>query len=89
MTERDGSRFEGMALAKLAALEERVEEVLRFLREIEGRCMAERATQAAMSAELRALREKTGFNSRVIWAAVVWVVLAAAGMALAAMGLKH
>jgi len=84
MTERNDGRFEGMVLAKLAALEERLEELLRFVREIQARCIREQTAHAALATQMHALREKTNFLTRVIWSAVAWIVLAAAGLVLAA-----
>ena len=85
MSERNGARFEGMVLAKLASLDERMEEMLNAVRTIEKRCMAEQATRASLAAELRALRERTDFHMRIIWSAVAWIVVAAAGILLAAL----
>lgn len=79
MTERDGSKFEGMVLARLQGIEERMEETLRCLREVENRCLGEHASHAALEVELRAVREKANFNARVIWSAVAWITLTAAG----------
>jgi len=84
MTERNDGRFEGMVLAKLASLEERVDEVLRFVREIQARCLREQTAHASLATEMQALREKTNFLTRVIWSAIAWIVLAAAGLILAA-----
>ena len=83
MTERTGSKFEGMVLARLTGIEERMGEILRRLREIESRCLTEYAARAALAAEVRAVREKTNFNARVIWSAVAWIVIAAAGTLIA------
>ena len=87
MSERNGARFEGMVAAKLSALEERMEEVLLTVRTIEQRCMTEHAAHAALEAEMHAIREKVNFGMKVIWSAVAWIVLAAAGMLLAVLGL--
>ena len=86
MNDRSGTEFEGMVRAKLSGLEERLDEVLSAVRGIEERCMAEHAARAGLAAEVRALREKTDFNLRVIWSAVAWIVVAAAGLLLAALG---
>jgi hypothetical protein len=83
MSDKEFSRFEGMVLARLSAIEERVEETLRHVREVESRCMNEHAAQASLAAELRAVREKTNLNTRVIWSAVAWIVVTAAGMVVA------
>jgi len=87
MSEHAWGRFEGMVVAKLSALEDRMDELLGVVRAIEGRCRAEQATSARLASELQALREKTNFSLRVIWSAVAWIVVAAAGMLLAAIGL--
>lgn len=85
MSDPTGARFEGIVLAKLAALDERMEEMLDAVRAIEQRCMTEQATRASLAAELRALRERTDFHMRIIWSAVAWIVVAAAGILLAAL----
>lgn len=85
---RDDARFEGMVLAKLSGLEERLEEVLGHVRDIEGRCLAEHTASATLAADVKAVREKTDFNARVIWSAVAWMVVAAAGALLAVMGFR-
>ena len=88
MSERDEARFEGMVLAKLSALEERMDEVLEHVRTIQNGYIAEKAAHASLMAEVRALREKTNFNTRVIWSAVAWIIVAALGMLLAAFGVR-
>lgn len=86
MSEPNGARFEGMVLAKLTALDARMEEMLDAVRTIESRCMAEQATRASLATEVCALRERTDFHMRIIWSAVAWIVVAAAGMLLAVLG---
>ena len=88
MSERDEARFEGMVLAKLSALEERLAEVLEHVRTIQKGCIAEKAAHAWLMAEVRALREKANFNTRIIWSAVAWIIVAALGMLLAAFGVR-
>ena len=86
MSERNGARFEGMVLARLSALDERMGELLSAVRGIEKRCRVEHAAYASLAAQVRALGDRTSFNSRVIWSAVAWVVAAAAGMLFAIFG---
>ena len=86
MNERNGARFEGMVLAKLSGLDERMDELLNAVRAMEERWTGQRAAHASLAAEVRALRERTDFHMRVIWSAVAWVVVAAAGVMLAAFG---
>ena len=88
MTDKENGRFEGMVMAKLGDMEERLDELLRFVREIQGRCMREQSDHAVMVAEVRGLREKTTFLTRALWGAVAWVVVAAAGLILAAVRLN-
>jgi len=78
-----------MVLARLQALERRMDEVLAVLRGIEGRCRAEQAESAALAGEVRALREKANFALRVIWSVAAWAAVAAAGAVLAAAGLAR
>lgn len=85
MSESGDSRFEGMVAARLEAIEGRLEETLEHVREIGRRCMVEHASVAGLRAEMKAVREKTNFNSRVIWAAVAWIVATGIGMAVAAL----
>jgi len=84
---REEGKFEGMVEARLAALEDRLDEVLQLVRGIEARCRAEQTTSAILATRIEELKEKTNFNLRVIWGAVAWICVAAAGMALAALGL--
>ena len=86
MSERNGARFEGMVLAKLSALDERMEETLEQVRAIQERGAADQAAHASLLAELRAIREKVNFNSRVIWSAVAWIVMTALGTLIAVLG---
>jgi len=86
MTASNEARFQGMVTAKLQAIEDRVEELIEIVHAIEGRCRAEQTASATLAAEVRELREKTNFHMRVIWSAVAWIVVAAAGMLLAALG---
>jgi hypothetical protein len=78
------SRFEGMVLARLEGIDERIEELLRQVGEIGRRCMTEHASVATLRADLKSVREKSNFNAKVIWGAVAWIVVSALG-ALAAM----
>lgn len=87
MSEKNGARFEGMVLAKLSALEERTDEVLRHVREIEKRCIRAHVRHASLIAEVHALREKTDFNTRIIWSAIAWIVVSAVGTLLALLGM--
>ena len=88
MTEgRQEAKFEGMVEARLAALEDRLDEVLDVVRGIESRVRAEQTTSAILATRIEELKEKTNFNLRAIWSAVAWICVAAAGMALAALGL--
>ena len=87
MSERNGARFEGMVLAKLSALEERMDETLDAVRAIEKRCMIEHASHASLTAQVHALSERIDFNRRMIWSGVAWIVAAAAGMILTVLGL--
>lgn len=86
MSDKTEGRFEGMVLAKLAALEERLEEVLESLHEIQRRSMHEQAAHATLAAEVQALHEKTGFLTRALWGAVAWILVSMAGLLLAAIG---
>ncbi len=79
-------RFEGVVLTKLDDLDERVTELIELTREIQRRCMREQAVHATLASEVRALREKSDFLTRVLWGAVAWIVLSAAGVLLAALG---
>ena len=88
MSEKNLGKFEGLVLAKLDGLEERVDRVLNHLQEIENRCRSAHAAHAALSATVQSLRGRTDFLSRVIWGAVAWIVLTAAGALLAAMGMR-
>jgi hypothetical protein len=69
-----------MVLARLEGIEGRMGELLGRVQEIGRRCMSEHASVAAIRAELRAVREKTNLNSRVIWGAVAWIVVTALGL---------
>ena len=89
MSERNGGRFEGMVMAKLNAIDERVEEMLGAIRAIEERCRGDHAARAALTAEVRALRDRTDFHMRVIWSAVAWIVVAAAGVLFATLGVSR
>lgn len=89
MSEREGGKFEGMVVARLRALEEHIEELLRAVRRLEGRVMADHAAHAALASDVRALGEKANFNTRAIWSAVAGIVAAAAGMVLAMMGMAR
>ena len=87
MSDRNGGRFEGMVLAKLASLEERVDETLDCVRAIQDRCALEQAERASLMAEVQAIREKADFNARVIWSAVAWIAVVAVSILLAALGI--
>lgn len=87
MTERrHEGKFEGMVEARLGALEDRVDEVLEVVRGIEERFRAEQTNAAILATRIEELKEKTNFSLRVIWSAVAWICVAAAGMLLAAIG---
>lgn len=86
MTAHEEGKFEGMVLARLTGLEDRMDELLEAVHAIDGRCRAEQATSATLAAEVRELREKSNLQMRIIWSAVAWIVLSAAGVLLAAFG---
>ncbi len=85
MSARSNASFEGMVAARLSGLEERLDDVLATLRTIEARCRDDHAAQAALAAEMRAVREKVNFSLKVIWSAIAWIAVSAGGMLLAAM----
>lgn len=89
MNEKNEARFQGLVLAKLSSLEERTEDILRHVRQIETRCIRAHARHAALAAEVDALHERTNFNTRIIWNAVAWIVVSAVGTLLAILGLSR
>ena len=86
MKAHEEGKFEGMVVTRLSGIEDRMDELLEAVHGIEGRCCAEQATTATLAAEVRELREKTNLHMRIIWSAIAWIVVAAAGMLLATFG---